>query len=145
MKVEYRGKTYKETEFEHRVCNFIKVNDTYTLPQFDNELTKEQIEDIYLSNIKRSTALYMVLPAIFFGALVSIVCLLLVLFKDYLHINVFVFFIFIASLFLFFSLYKIIRIIRKDKCYVSSTVRGNRYNMITNEEHNKILDFIRGN
>ncbi len=145
MKVEYRGKTYKETEFEHRVCNFIKVNDTYTLPQFDNELSKEQIEDIYLSNIKRNTALYMVLPATFFGALVSIICLLLVLFKDYLHINVFVFFIFIASLFLFFSLYKLIRIIRKDKCYVSSTARGNRYNMITNEEHNKILDFIRGN
>ena len=66
MKVLYKGKEYKRNDYINRVCHFKIEDGQIETPLFDNELTKEEILNIYLENKKKNTFLYIILPFIVF-------------------------------------------------------------------------------
>lgn len=144
MKVEYKGKVFKKGEFYKLVCNFIKKDDVYHLPNFASELTQEEVYNIYKENKKTNTFLYIIFPTIVFGSLFLVINALIILFWNYLNIKISIFCIFISLLYLFFFLNKLLKLIRKDACYLSKTPSGTKYNMITKEEDERLENFLRG-
>ncbi len=144
MKVEYKNKLFNKKEFEGRVCNFSVLNNKVVLPIFTDELTKEEILSIYINNVKKNTRIYILLPCIVFSLLFLVIDTLMLIFYDYINIRILVFCVFISLFYLFFGIYKLVKLIKKEKCYYSYTPRGPRYNFISYQKHQRILNSIRG-
>lgn len=144
MKVLYKGKEYKRNDYINRVCHFKIEGGQIEMPLFDNELTKEEILNIYLENKKKNTFLYIILPFIVFLFLFLLINTLVLIYWNYLNRNISVFLIALSVLYLFFVINKLIKIIRKDVCYLSKTPRGTRYNMVSKEVDKSIVGFLRG-
>lgn len=144
MKMMLRGKEYSKNEYIGRVCTFYKNKGVYIKPSYIDDLGKEKLLSIYRYNIKKNSLIMITLPFIFFTSIgvISIICAFLL--KDVFNDNSKIAIIFMGALFIMLGLSKLIRIIKKDKCYISYYYKAIKYNFISDKENNEILDLLKG-
>lgn len=148
-KIYYANMVFTFNQWMSYVCSFaIDKNNNIFLKRQINGLDKRYLMNIFDKNIKKYTFLGLILPCIMFLGISLITSGLIAFFcykgnfKDEDIYKSFIFLLFICLIIFALGCYLLVRILKKDKCFLTKEGKYYRQRYISNNEYNKIHEFI---
>lgn len=150
-KIIYKNKSYSLSRWYASLSTFRVFNKDSIIVKNQIDLDTSYIRDIFLTNVNKTTKYGLILPCNLFlvvTCLISWISLKVYNNANFINIdgreNIFVFMVFLAVFFFTSFIILLIKIIKKDKIYLTYVRNNLRQKNISNKEYLNMLDVFDG-